>query len=106
MQSDKSRLDRAKQFMPFDALKGFKEALQEKEQEQDQRVELIDEQERYIDRVIRNLKLGDNIEITYYYQNKYIEEKMTIKKLSFKNQKIVLNDKTIFLKDIRDISIY
>ena len=26
----KERLDRAKQFMPFDALKGFKEALNEK----------------------------------------------------------------------------
>lgn len=27
------RLNRAKQFMPFDALKGFREALEEKERE-------------------------------------------------------------------------
>lgn len=32
--------DRAKQFMPFDALKGFREALEEKEREAEQNREI------------------------------------------------------------------
>ena len=37
-----SREDRAKQFMPFDALKGLQEALREKEIEYEQRKELTE----------------------------------------------------------------
>lgn len=36
------RSERAKQFMPFDALKGFREALLEKEQEMEK--EMLDEE--------------------------------------------------------------
>ena len=38
------RINRAKQFMPFDALKGFKEALREKERKVDSQRELSKEQ--------------------------------------------------------------
>ena len=37
------RVSRAKQFLPFDALKGFSEALREKEIEYEERKELSEE---------------------------------------------------------------
>ena len=43
------RGNRAKQFMPFDALKGFREALEKMEQPEPQRRELIDEDGFVID---------------------------------------------------------
>lgn len=39
------RADRAKQFMPFDALKGFREALEEKERLLEEQKETAQEQE-------------------------------------------------------------
>ena len=36
-------VSRAKQFLPFDALKGLQEALREKEQEQEEKIELSEE---------------------------------------------------------------
>ena len=38
-----SRADRAKQFLPFDALKGLQEALREKEIENEEKKELSEE---------------------------------------------------------------
>ena len=40
------RADRAKQFMPFDALKGFREALAEKERLVEEQKEAVQEQEK------------------------------------------------------------
>ena len=40
-----SRLDRAKQFMPFDALKGLQEALRSKEIEYEEKKELSEEEQ-------------------------------------------------------------
>ena len=38
-----SKLDRAKQFLPFDALSGFREALREKEIEYEEKIELTEQ---------------------------------------------------------------
>ena len=38
-----SRESRARQFLPFDALNGFEEALREKEIEYEEKIELTDE---------------------------------------------------------------
>ena len=101
----KEKLDRAKQFMPFDALKVLKEALHEKEVEIEHKVELSDEKNLEINEILRNLKLGDKIEITYYSNNIYITIKLQIKKISLSNKKIFLNDRVIYFKDIRNIKI-
>lgn len=104
MQND-DRLDRAKQFMPFDALKGFREALLEKEKIMDSKVLLSEEQFNYLNDVILSIDIGSTILVTFYSDNKYIDKIFTIKKLSIDKNKIVLNDYKIFLSDIKNIKI-
>ena len=48
--------NRARQFLPFDALSGLKEALHEKELEHDAKMELSDEQIEVISNSILNLE--------------------------------------------------
>lgn len=104
MQSD-DRLDRAKQFMPFDALKGFREALLEKERIVDSKVLLSEEQFSYLNDVVLSIDIGSVIVVTFYSNNKYIDKIFTIKKLSIDKNKIVLNNYKIFFSDIKDIKI-
>ena len=62
-----SRLDRAKQFMPFDALKGLQEALRSKEIEYEEKREISEEEQEKISAQLCLLDMGDNIKIKYYF---------------------------------------
>ncbi len=58
--------ERAKQFMPFSALKGLDEALAKKEQQFTQRHELCDDESEIINGILSKLKICDKVCITYY----------------------------------------
>ena len=67
------RSERAKQFMPFAALKGFEELLAEKEKMIVQKIELSEERKAELDDKMRSIKKNDVITITYYVQNEYLK---------------------------------
>ena len=56
-----SKSDRAKQFIPFDALKGLQEALREKEIEYTQKIDLAEEEIEKISEKLQSLEIGDNV---------------------------------------------
>lgn len=67
--------DRAKQFLPFAAVKGLTEALEKKERAL-LRVERIVLSEAHTDELnqkIAQVKKGDIISITYYDENEYVQ---------------------------------
>ena len=102
---NETRLDRAKQFLTFDALKGFQEALREKEKVLEQKVELEEEESKRINDIICSLKENEKIEIMYYDENCYRKEMIQIKKLSLQQGKIIINHRIFCFKDIRNIKV-
>ena len=76
-----SRLDRAKQFLPFDALKGLQEALRSKEIEYEEKKEISEEEQEKISAQLCLLDMGDNIKINYYFDSKYITIEGIVKKI-------------------------
>ena len=63
---------KGQQFQPFDALKGFKQALAEQEKNLvEEKPILSEDQERQINDILSQLKINDEIVITIY-QNKQI----------------------------------
>ncbi len=105
MPNEEDRLDRAKQFVPFDALKGFREALKEKERQIDEHVELMEDAQNKIDKILHNIKIGDKVLITYYRDKCYKTDLILIKKISFNKQKIFLNDNIYYFRDIKNLEI-
>ena len=99
------RLDRAKQFMPFDALKGFREAIKEKEKQVESKRIVDEDKSNDINSVLSRLKVGQRIEITYYEEYRYITKEIYIKKISFQSGKINLNNNIIYFEDIKDVKI-
>lgn len=66
MEYKMSREDRAKQFMPFAALKGYTEALQKKEKIVVPRMELSEEYKEELDRKLRAVRRGDMVTVIYF----------------------------------------
>ena len=64
------RGQRAKQFMPFAALKGFEEELEQAEFRPVDKVEFSEDAAEELDRRLRAVKTGDMVEVIFYRQTK------------------------------------
>lgn len=101
-----NRIARAKQFLPFDALKGLQEALKEKEIEYEERKELSEETLNDLDTILNRIEIGNIITIKYYKNRRYNEINGTVTKIDFLKKKIQLNKEIdVNIVDIVNISI-
>jgi hypothetical protein len=102
-----NRQDRAKQFAPFDALKGLKEALAQKEYENEklQRRELSEEESEEIQSAILKMQKGDIIEVTCFESGYYITVKGTLVKKETAFKYLIVGDGRIAFEDIYRIKI-
>lgn len=66
------RENRAKQFMPFDALKGLREALAEKERVLVSKKELSEEEKDDLNRRLRQIRKGDRVTVEYIQSGEYV----------------------------------
>jgi len=95
------RENRAKQFMPFDALKGLQDALREKEIEYEQRKELTEESLTELQIKIKKIEIGSTVKIKYYKNKKYIDALGVITKIDYIKKKIQLdNSENVNICDI------
>lgn len=69
----KNKADRAKLFIPFDALKGFHEALREKERILVEKKELSIEEIEGISIILQSIKNRDVVKVVYFDRNEYVE---------------------------------
>ncbi|MBP3089114.1 hypothetical protein EML15_08145 [Corynebacterium sp. sy017] len=102
---------RARQFIPFNALAGFYEQAKSKEASSEHFIELSDEQARYLSQFITTLTKGDEILLTYYApqtqsnQNKYVSIRDTIVEVIIPLQIIRLAEHTIPFHLIKEMHL-
>ena len=100
-----SRKDRAKQFAPFDALKGLHEALKLKEYEHDRiaKGDVSQEQIELISRTLLDLEKNDVVEVKYFLDgyNKIITGKARVVILS---QELKINNIKVSFDDIIELN--
>lgn len=97
--------DRARQFIPFDALKGLQEALREKEVELVEKRELSEDISEELSKKIVMLESGDLVKITYYHNKQYhtIEGKVEYKDLI--QRKLIIGNTKVNFDDISSVEI-
>lgn len=101
-----NRENRAKQFMPFDALKGLQEALREKEIEYEEKIELSEDSIVELENKFNRIENGSYVTIKYYKNRKYINSSGIVTKIDLIRKKIELNKKeSINICDILNIYI-
>lgn len=95
--------NRAKQFMSFDALDGYKKSITEKEKIIQKRKQLSEDEYQELALKFETIKVGDLIEVLYYFKDNYIKIKGKIIKINLEYRYLVINKNKIYFKDIYDI---
>ena len=98
-------VDRAKQFLPFEALKGFKEAIRMIENKGDTKKELSEDNKNDINNILKKLDKENRVKVKYYYLTEYIEVISNFLKIDEINKVIYLKDTKINIEDIISINI-
>ena len=101
--SGMNRADRAKQFMPFAALKGFEEALEEIKKPVCDRVILGEDAQAELDAALRALRVGDEVCITFYKDRKYISPAGRVTGIDRLKRLVLLSGLSIPMDDITAI---
>lgn len=98
--------ERAKIFMPFDAMKGLQEALRAKEEKRsrvDRRI-LSDEEAAALNAALNKLLKGDAVRITYYRSFRDAVKEGRVDTIDYVYRFVVVNNEKIFFDDIYAIS--
>ena len=99
------RSQRAKQFSPFDAVVGLRQALKEKEKIRVPRKEISEDMAEEIDRTLRNLENGQIITVVWYnsLEENYIQTTGQVNNINAQKKYIRIETIPIFFDDIYSI---
>lgn len=103
MESKMDRADRAKQFMPFDALRGLREALAEKERIIAPRADLSDDARETLDYKLSQVERNKIITVIYYDNGEYLKLTGMVSRLDMTAGILKIVNTKIQFKDIYDI---
>ncbi len=98
-----SREDRAKQFMPFAALKGYPEALRKKEKIVVPKAEVSEEYAEALDRKLRQIKKNDMVTVVYFCNGEYLKKTGMVSRLDETARVLKIVNTKILFDDIYDI---
>ena len=98
--------DRARQFLPFDALRGLREAILIKDYEHERlkKKDISEEKMNEMSNILINLERNDVLEITYFTNGVYKKIKGCAK-IKLEENLILVNKEKINLDDIYDIKL-
>ena len=100
-----NREERAKQFMPFDALKGLREELKKREEKRlrEKKRELTEEKTIELSKKVAVLNKGDVVTITFYYNGHYVALSGRIEAINTAYKFIMVDQTKISFDDIYEI---
>lgn len=89
--------NRAKQFVPFAALKGYEEALRAKERIVVEKIELSEERKAELDFKLHQISKNDIISVVYFDKDEYIKVEGMVSRLDTDARILkVVNTKILF----------
>ena len=95
--------DRAMQFAPFAALKGYYESIRNQERITQPKKELSDNDSELISNTLNKLKTGVNVKIRYYDIDSYITIEGTVTEVNVPYHRLKVNKTAIPFADIYSI---
>ena len=99
-----SREERAKQFMPFAALKGYPEALRKKEKIIVPRVQLTEDYAEELDRRLKQICVRDIVTVVWFSKGEYLKLTGMVAKIDTDSRFIQIVGTKVPLEDIYDIT--
>ena len=100
-----NKTERARQFMPFAALKGYDLLLREQEKVDVPRRLPSEEKAARISKRLIQLRSGSNVEIVHYRTNTYLYTQGIVRNIDFVFRKLTVGKETIVFDDIFDLKL-
>ena len=97
------RAERAKQFMPFDALKGLRDALHEKERIVVSKIELSEDSKEILDRKLHQIQRNDILTVVYFKEDEYLKVTGMVSRLDKQARILKIVNTKIPFEDIYNI---
>lgn len=95
--------DRAGQFMPFAALKGFYDLIREKERVVVPKHEIAEDKAQELSEKMKLVQKGMMIRVVYYSNGEYVSTEGMVSKIDLVSRKLTVVKTEIDLDDIWDI---
>jgi len=107
MASRNEDIDRAAQFLPFDALKGLNEELQSRIEKRSrvERHEFSDEMKEELAQTLMRVASGMVVRVKFYFNGHYVDLEGLVEKNSVVYHYIMIGQGKIYYDDIYHISI-
>ena len=100
-----TNLERAKQFMPFAALRGFDGVILEKEKIKKDKIELSEYEMELLNALLLRVKKGVLVKVTYFEKDGYITEEGFVSEINFDFKFLKIIKKKISFMDLYKIEI-
>ena len=102
-----NKVDRAKQFLPFDALKGLHEELELREEKMSRvpRHDLTEERMEELSAVLSQLYKGSQIQMTFYRTGHYYDLRGTVENVNIIYKYLQIGEEKIRFDDIYSLSL-
>lgn len=96
--------NRAKQFVPFAALKGYEEALRAKEKIVVEKIELSEEKKEELDYKLQQIQKNDMITVVYFCKDEYIKLEGMVSRLDIDARVLKIVNTKIPFEDIYELT--
>lgn len=100
------RENRAKQFMPFDALKGLREAVAEKERIIVPKRDLSEEQKEELDWKLRQIQKKDIITVEFFLNREYVQVTGMVTGIDDTSRTLEIVNERIAFANISDLKLH
>lgn len=97
--------NRAKQFVPFAAVKGYEEALRAKEKIVVEKIDLSEERKEELDFKLHQIHKNDIIKVVYFYKDEYIKIEGMVSRLDTDARVLKVVNTRIPFDDIYDLGV-
>lgn len=97
--------DRAKQFMPFAALKGLPDALAAREKITVAKIELSEEMAEELDRRMHGLAKGKMASVVYFHRDEYIKITGMVARIDKTSRILQIVNTKISFDDILEVAV-
>lgn len=99
------RADRAAQFMPFAALRGYYELIHKQQRVPEARHELTDEEALVLSQTMYRMRRGQMVRVVYYDEDAYVTLTGCVARIDLVERELMVVKTKISLDDIRELEI-
>lgn len=102
-----SPADRAKQFMPFEGVKGLREALEERERIEVKvdKMELSPEYQAELELKMQRVRPGCMVRVVYFHEDVYLQKEGIVARLDVDGRVIKVVNTSIEFDDLYDVEV-